>query len=219
MSDFKTTPEQDLTTNQLLDRYQIQDEYILQNWASLHGINGDRSTFSPREVDLIDHAHHHLHNLSMSVTEYQDLVDRRPHHHAVPAPSQPSNSVYLNPGKTHNKSDSNQPLKQSSATQNQEELEAQATDAIEMLMAQYSEAIDYMGEQIADNFIDELDTSVMRHLVRKVKERQQTQSPTAPPNRLMKAIQIVFQSKNNSLLAPSSSEDSGLQMENTHRLG
>jgi uncharacterized protein YjgD (DUF1641 family) len=87
-----------------------------------------------------------------------------------------------------------------------------------MLMEQYSEAIDYMGEQIADQFIDELDVSVMRHLSRKVQQRLALNGQ-ARSNRLMKAIQGVFQSKNKSLLMGSPSEDSSLHMENTHRLG
>jgi hypothetical protein len=35
----------------------------------------------------------------------------------------------------------------------------------------------------------------------------------------MKAIQVVFKSKNDKLLMGSTQEDSGLQMESNHRLG
>ena len=220
MSDFKTTPETDLTTYELLNRYQIEDEYLLHSWAKIHGINGNRSTFSPREVDLIDHAHHHLSNLGMSVPEYQDLVNRRHQNHPpLKVAPEPSNSGYLNATSSQNTSEFSPTIVPSDSPESDEDMSQQATDAIETLMDQYSEAIEYMGEQIADNFIEELDASVMRHLVRKVKVRQQHQAQNIKPNRLMKAIQVVFKNKEESLLAPSSGEESRLEMENTHRLG
>jgi hypothetical protein len=217
MSDFKTTPETDLSISQLLQRYQIQDESTLRNWAKLHGINGNRPTFSPQEVDLIDHVHHHLHNLGMSVSEYQHLVNRRSSH--IQTPSQPpQNTAEFNPSPTP-PAEFNQSVGQSVSQPSNEDINHQTSDAIERLMEQYSEAIDYMGEQIADNFINELDASVMRHLVKKVKARQQIPVEQAQPNRLMKAIQVVFKSKNDKLLMGSTQEESGLQMESNHRLG
>ena len=216
MSDFKTTPETDLNITQLLDRYQIRDEYTLRSWAKLHGINGNQPVFSPQEVDLIDHVHHHLHNLGMSVSEYQDLVNRRNHY--VPVPAKPPAYANLKSSKT-NISELNQPVVNAESEQSNEDISQQTSDAIEMLIEQYSEAIDYMGERIADDFINELDASVMRHLVKKVKVRQQTPPETTQPNRLLKAIQVVFQSKNNSLPPGSTQDDSGLQMESNHRLG
>lgn len=217
MSDFKTTPDTDLSISQLLERYQIQDESTLRNWAKLHGINGNRPMFSPQEVDLIDHVHHHLHNLGMSVSEYQHLVNRRSYPIQTPA-QPPQNSAEFNSSSRHTsefKQSGHQPISQPS----NEDINGQTSDAIELLMEQYSEAIDYMGEQIADQFINELDASVMRHLVKKVQARQQIPPEQAPPNRLMKAIQVVFKSKNDKLLMGSTQEDSGLQMESNHRLG
>ncbi|MGB3535309.1 MAG: hypothetical protein WBA13_17560 [Microcoleaceae cyanobacterium] len=217
MSDFKTTPETDLNISQLLERYQVRDELTLRNWAKLHGINGNRPTFSPQEVDLIDHVHHHLHNLGMSVPEYQTLVNRRSH--CVPNSTQPpQNSAEFQsapvPTAEHNQPDVQQPSQQSN-----EDINQQTSEAIEGLMEQYSEAIDYMGDQIADHFINELDASVMRHLVKKVKVRQQTSPRNTQPNRLMKAIQVVFQSKEEKLLKSASRDESRLQMESNHRLG
>ena len=39
MSDFKVTPQSDMTTTQMLERYNLQDETILKSWAKLHGID------------------------------------------------------------------------------------------------------------------------------------------------------------------------------------
>ncbi len=218
MSDFKTTPETDLNIPELLERYQIQDESTLRNWAKLHGINGNRPVFSPEEVDLIDHVHHHLHNLGMSVSEYQNLVNRRSHN--IKADPQLSPAVAeFNSSQTATSEVNHQPVSYPPSEVSNAEVSQQTSDAIEMLMEQYSEAIDYMGEQIADNFINELDASVMHHLVKKVKARQQVPPEKTPPNRLMQAIQVVFKSKNNKLLTGSTREDSGIQMESNHRLG
>jgi DNA-binding transcriptional MerR regulator len=123
--------------------------------------------FSPQEVDIIDHVHHHLHNLGMSVSEYQHLVDRRSHHIQTPA-QPPQNSAEFNASGMHT-SELNQSGSQPVSQSTHEDINQQTSDAIELLMEQYSEAIDYMGEQIADQFINELDASVMRHLVKKFK--------------------------------------------------
>lgn len=216
MSDFKTTPETDLNVSQLLERYQLQDESTVRHWAKLHGINGNRPTFSPQEVDLIDHVHHHLQNLGMTVSEYQNLVNRRSHS-VQTAPQPPQNSVEFNSSPTHSKP-SNSPV-QPTSEPSDADISQQTSDAVEVLMEQYSEAIDYMGDQIADHFINELDASVMRHLVEKVKARKQAAVETPQPNRLMKAIQVVFKSKNEKLLTGSTRDDSRLQMESNHRLG
>ncbi len=219
MSDFKPTPETNLTTAQLLERYRISDEATLRTWANLHGLNGYHGVYSPNEVELIDHVHHHLQNLGMSIDEYKNLMNRRLSR-SVPVsssernsgsdytanlPSIPQHNVPVNPPVHHGSSDGEQVIQE-------------ASGAIEMLREQYAETIDYMGEQIAEQFIDELDISVMRHLTRKVQQRLALNGQ-ARSNRLMKAIQGVFQSKNNSLLMGSPSEDQSLQMENTHRLG
>lgn len=216
MSDFKTTPETDLNIPQLLERYQVQDESTIRNWAKLHGINGNRPTFSPQEVDLIDHVHHHLQNLGMTTSEYQNLVNRRSHSvHTSPQPPQNSAEFNSSPTPTKPATPSAQPTSEPSDT----DISQQTSDAVEVLMEQYSEAIDYMGEQIADHFINELDASVMRHLVEKVKSRQQAALENPQPNRLMKAIQVVFKSKDEKLLTGSTRDESRLQMESNHRLG
>jgi DNA-binding transcriptional MerR regulator len=217
MSDFKTTPETDLNVSQLLERYQLQDESTVRYWAKLHGINGNRPTFSPQEVDLIDHVHHHLQNLGMNVSEYQNLVNRRSHS-VQTSPQPPQNSAEFNssPSPTI---PSNSPAVQPTSEPSDADMNQQTSDAVEVLMEQYSEAIDYMGEQIADHFITELDASVMRHLVQKVKARKQAAVETPQPNRLMKAIKVVFKSKDEKLLTGSTRDDSRLQMESNHRLG
>lgn len=193
MSDFKVTPEVELNTAQMLERYQMQDEAILRRWAQLHGINSTRGFFYPSEVDLMDHAHHHIYNLGMSIADYQSLLDRRR------SQSQTSDTPH-----------------QTVASQVADE----AYDAIETLTNQYSEAIDLMGERIADHFIDELDLSVMRHLSEKVKDRRNLNGQAKKPNRFLQVIKAVLQPSNeNTLLVPKKSDDSSLELEHHHRLG
>ncbi len=193
MSDFKVTPEVELKTAQMLDRYQLQDETILRRWAKLHGINSTRGYFYPSEVDLMDHAHHHIYNLGMSIADYQILLDSR-----------------HNYSQTHG--DQNQTVESQVADE--------AYDAIEMLTEQYSEAVDLMGERIADHFIDELDLSVMRHLSKKVKDRHILNGQTKKPNRFLQVIKAVLQpSSGNTLLVPKKSDDPSLELEHHHRLG
>ncbi len=193
MSDFKVTPEVELNTAQMLERYQLQDETILRRWAKLHAINSTRGFFYPSEVDLMDHAHHHLYNLGMSIAEYQSLLDRRS-----------SNS-------------------QTSGDQSKtvaSQVADEAYDAIETLTEQYSEAVDLMGERIADHFIDELDLSVMRHLSQKVKDRRTLNGQTKKPNRFLQVIKAVLQpSSENTLLVPRKDDNSSLELEQHHRLG
>lgn len=197
MSDFKPSPETNMTATQLLDRYQLQDQNTLKIWASLHGIDGYDGFYTPPEVDLIDHAHHHIHNLGMSIDEYKNLLNRR------------INRVQPNPQPS-------QPIISKNATEAQ--ITTDATQAIEMLMEQYSEAIEVMGERIAEHFIDELDLSVMRHLAQKVKERQLLNTPTRP-NRFLRTIQAVLQPRNSPLLTSPNPEETQVQMESNHRLG
>ena len=193
MSDFKVTPEVELKTAQMLDRYQLQDETILRRWAKLHGINSSRGYFYPGEVDLIDHAHHHIYNLGMSIADYQSLLDGRRNYSQTP-------------GDQHQKVES--------------QVTDEAYDAIEMLTEQYSEAVDLMGERIADHFIDELDLSVMRHLSKKVKDRHALNGQAKKPNRFLQVIKAVLQPSNeNTLLVPKKSDNSSLELEQHHRLG
>lgn len=193
MSDFKVTPEVELSTAQMLQRYQLQDETILRRWAKLHGINSSRGFFYPSEVDLMDHAHHHLYNLGMSIADYQSLLDRR-----------------------RSQSQTSGDRDKTVASQVADE----AYDAIEMLTDQYSEAIDLMGERIADHFIDELDLSVMRHLSKKVKDRRTLNGQAKKPNRFLQVIKAVLQPSNeNTLLVPKKVDDPSLELEHHHRIG
>lgn len=193
MSDFKVTPEVELKTAQMLDRYQLQDETILRRWAKLHGINSTRGYFYPGEVDLMDHAHHHIYNLGMSIADYQSLLDGRRNY-------------------SQTNGDQNQKVESQVADE--------AYDAIEMLTEQYSEAVDLMGERIADHFIDELDLSVMRHLSKKVKDRHALNGQPKKPNRFLQVIKAVLQPSNeNTLLVPKKSDDPSLELEHHHRLG
>ncbi|MGL5066033.1 MAG: hypothetical protein ACRC62_39185 [Microcoleus sp.] len=193
MSDFKVTPEVELSTAQMLERYQLQDESILRRWAKLHGINSTRGFFYPSEVDLMDHAHHHIHNLGMSVAEYQNLLDRR-------------------------RSNSQTAVDRDRTVASQ--VADEAYDAIEMLAGQYSEAIEFMGEKIADRFIDELDLSVMRHLSQKVQDRRVLNGQAKKPNRFLQVIKAVLQPTNDStLLVPKKADNPSLELEQHHRLG
>lgn len=198
MSDFKPTPETNMTTTQLLDRYQIHDANTLTTWASLHGIHRQDGLFTPTEVDLIDHVHHHIYNLGMTVDEYQHFLNHRLH-------------------RVQPRVEPEQPVIHQKPTP--DEITTEASQAMELLMEQYSEAIELMGERIADHFIDELDLSVMRHLAQKVRERQLLNGQAARPNRFLRTIQAVLKPKNSPLLTSPSPEDTTVQMESNHRLG
>jgi DNA-binding transcriptional MerR regulator len=192
MSDFKVTPEVQLSIAQMLERYQLEDETILRRWAKLHGINSSRGFYYPTEVDLIDHVHHHIYNLGMSITDYQNLLDRRRTNNSQPTTE--ANTTIAN------------------------QVADEAYNAIEMLTEQYSEAIDLMGERIADHFVDELDLSVMRHLAKKVQERRKLNGQ-GKPNRFLQVIKAVLQPGGNTLLVPKNPEQSSLELEHNHRLG
>ena len=191
MSDFKVTPEVQLSNAQMLERYNLEDETILRRWAKLHGINSSRGFYYPTEVDLMDHVHHHIYNLGMSIVDYQNLLDRRrSNSHAVAEPNKTIASQVAD----------------------------EAYDAIEMLTEQYSEAIDLMGERIADHFVDELDLSVMRHLAKKVQDRQKLNGQ-AKPNRFVQIIKAVLQPNGNTLLVPKNTDEASIELEHNHRLG
>ena len=187
MSDFKPTPETNMTTTQLLDRYQLHDANTLKTWASLHEIYKQDGLFTPSEVDLIDHVHHHIYNLGMTVDEYQNFLAHRLNR-IEPKKVETEPSV----------------VKQNPVP---DEITTEASQALELLMEQYSEAIELMGERIADHFIDELDLSVMRHLAKKVKERQLLNCKAVKPNRFLKTIQAVLKPINSPLLTPPSPEE------------
>ncbi|MGL5081169.1 MAG: hypothetical protein ACRC8A_06745 [Microcoleaceae cyanobacterium] len=228
MSDFKATPITDLTVDQLLDRYQIHDESLLQNWAKLHGMNGYRRIYSPSEIGLLDHVHHHLQILSMDVEDYQELIRCRPQSQQIQFQSTPCKDTNLiqhnGPHNMLNNTQSNhsEPSIPDCATDEPEpqsnEFVQQAGEMVSVLLEQYSATVDLMGDHIAEQFIEELDASVMRHLAQKVKERQSSSDRTRQ-NRFLQVIQTVLKSKGDLLLAPSPREVSSLEMENTHRLG
>ncbi len=198
MSDFKPTPETNMTTTQLLERYQLHDANTLKTWASFHGISQQNDLFTPAEVDLIDHVHHHIYNLGMTVDEYQNFLNHRINRVQATIEVEP-------------------PIIDQNFVSDQ--ITTDASQAVESLMEQYSEAIEFMGEKIADHFIDELDLSVMRHLAKKVKERQLLNGQVPKPNRFLRTIQAVLKPKNSPLLTSPSPEESTVQMESNHRLG
>ncbi|ABG51511.1 MAG: hypothetical protein O4861_16630 [Trichodesmium sp. St16_bin4-tuft] len=209
MSDFKVRPQSDLTTIQMLERYNLQDEKNLKSWAQLHNIDSSLGYYSPDEVDLIDHVHHHIYNLGMSIIEYQTFIEHRQ------IKSQKSVQEYKN-----NLIDNGQYNNYTNDGVNDtlEQVNNEGYAAIEMLKDQYSEAIDVMGERIADHFIDELDLSVMRHLVKKVKARQKLNGKVSS-NRFMKTIKAVLQPQNGNFLIPEDDEDeSSIEVEQNHRL-
>lgn len=221
MSDFKPTPETDLNTAQMLERYQLKEQATLQNWAKLHDIQSNQGLYKPFEVDLIDHVHHHIHNLAMSMDDYKSMVERR---------KERSNSLHFSNQGEETKatnSTSNEfytvPRPSSKVSEDSNDVSDEVTDdaqeAIEMLTEQYTEAIDLMGERIAEHFIDELDLSVMRHLAKKVKERRSLNGKSKP-NRFLKTIQAVLPAKGSNLLVPrKSADDPSIELEQNHRLG
>ncbi|NEO53940.1 MAG: hypothetical protein F6K54_13145 [Okeania sp. SIO3B5] len=226
MSDFKVTPQSDLTTSEMLERYNLDDEITLKRWTQLHGIDNSRGYYNPDEVDLIDHVHHHIYNLGMSIIDYQSFIDRR-----QISPQQftqendknmMENNIDTNVSNSQQKDQSTENFvcnDYDAINNNSEEINNEEYAAIEMLKKQYSEAIDLMGEQIADHFIDELDLSVMRHLVKKVKERQRLNGKVSS-NRFLKTIKAVLQPQNGNFLVPQDkNNESSMELEQNHRLG
>ncbi len=234
MSDFKVTPQNDLTIIEMMERYNLEDEVTLKNWANLHGIDNSRGYYHPDQVDLIDHVHHHIYVLGMSITDYKNFINPRQNQHQKfgyeEMRNMDENNLYNN---KVNDSQETSPTKEKFICNNvnnskNNSLNNNDTDdpvddegyaAIEMLKNQYSEAIDLMGERIAENFIDELDLSVMRHLATKVKARQKLNGKV-PPNRFLKTIQAVLQPQNSNFLVSRDIEDeSSIELEQNHRLG
>lgn len=213
MSDFKVTPQTDLTNSQMLERYNLEDEIILKRWAQLHGIDSSRGYYNPDEVDLIDHVHHHIYNLGMSIIDYQSFIERR---QIRPQKSAQEEEKNLRENNIYNNSMND------GVNDTSEQINNEGYAAIEMLKNQYSEAIDVMGEKIADHFIDELDLSVMRHLVKKVKARQKLNGKVSS-NRFLKTIKAVLQPQNGNFLVPKDNQDnedeSSMELEQNHRLG
>lgn len=225
MSDFKPTPETDLTTAQLMERYQLKDEATLRAWGRLHGIDSKKNLYTPTQVDVIDHVHHHINNLAMSMEDYKSMLERRRQNRSHNEPSSSSEpreskikeerSTIDAPGNGFSTSPSEEATEES----NNAEITDDAYEAIEMLTEQYAEAIDLMGERIAEHFIDELDLSVMRHLAKKVKDRRKLNGKTQP-NRFLKTIQAVLPAKDsNFLVTRHKSDDSSMELEQNHRLG
>ncbi|MDJ0517287.1 hypothetical protein [Dapis sp. BLCC M229] len=213
MSDFKVTPQSDLATSQMLERYNLEDETILKRWAQLHGIDSSRGYYNPDEVDLIDHVHHHIYNLGMSIIDYQSFIE---HRQIRPQKSAQEEEKNIRQNIIYNNSINDE------VNDTSEQVNNEGYTAIEMLKNQYSEAIDVMGERIADHFIDELDLSVMRHLVKKVKARQKLNGKVSS-NRFLKTIKAVLQPQNGNYLVPKDNQDnedeSSIELEQNHRLG
>ncbi|NES07523.1 MAG: hypothetical protein F6K22_34865 [Okeania sp. SIO2F4] len=213
MSDFKVTPQSDLATSQMLERYNLEDETILKRWAQLHGIDSSRGYYNPDEVDLIDHVHHHIYNLGMSIIDYQSFIE---HRQIRPQKSAQEEEKNIRQNIIYNNSINDE------VNDTSEQVNHEGYTAIEMLKNQYSEAIDVMGERIADHFIDELDLSVMRHLVKKVKARQKLNGKVSS-NRFLKTIKAVLQPQNGNYLVPKDNQDnedeSSIELEQNHRLG
>ena len=213
MSDFKVTPQSDLATSQMLERYNLEDETILKRWAQLHGIDSSRGYYNPDEVDLIDHVHHHIYNLGMSIIDYQSFIEHRQIRSQKSAQEEEKN---IRQNIIYNNSINDE------VNDTSEQVNNEGYTAIEMLKNQYSEAIDVMGERIADHFIDELDLSVMRHLVKKVKARQKLNGKVSS-NRFLKTIKAVLQPQNGNYLVPKDNQDnedeSSIELEQNHRLG
>jgi len=225
MSDFKPTPETDLTTTQLMERYQLKDEATLRSWARLHDIDSNKDLYTPTQVDVIDHVHHHIHNLAMSMEDYKSMLERRRQNRYDNEPSSSSEPKELKIKEDRNTIDApaNGFSKSNLPSEEEESKNADITDdayeAIEMLTEQYAEAVELMGERIADHFIDELDLSVMRHLAKKVKDRRKLNGKTKP-NRFLKTIQAVLPAKASSILVTrDKSDDPSMELEQNHRLG
>ncbi|MGB3514621.1 MAG: hypothetical protein WBA93_36510 [Microcoleaceae cyanobacterium] len=236
MSDFKVTPQKYLTINEMMERYSLDDQVILEKWARLHGIDHNRGYYTPDEVDVIDHVHHHIYVLGMSITDYQNFIKHRQNHQQKFSDEQMSK---MNENTVHNNkvsdSEETNPIAEkvvynnvnNSHNNSIDDTENNTVDgvddegyaAIEMLKSQYSEAIDLMGERIADHFINELDVSVMQHLVEKVKARQKLNGKV-PANRFLKTIQAVLQPQNgNFLVSKDKKDESSIELEQNHRLG
>jgi hypothetical protein len=227
MSDFKPTPETDLTTSQLMERYQLNDETTLRSWARLHDIDTHKDLYTPTQVDVIDHVHHHIHNLAMSMDDYKSMLERRRQNRSrngeslatEPKESKVKEERSAIDAPANEFSTRDLPREEVAEESNNADITNDAYEAIEMLTEQYAEAIDLMGERIADHFIDELDLSVMRHLAKKVKDRRKLNGKNQP-NRFLKTIQAVLPAKASNFLVPRhKSDDPSMELEQNHRLG
>ncbi len=232
---FKVTPQSDLTTSEMLEKYSLEDETILMRWAQYHVIESNRGYYNPDAVDLIDHVHHHIYNLGMSIIDYQIFIARsqiKPQNLAnKDDKNMTENSMYKNVQYSQESSQGAKKIVYQGSEEVDDALEPEqvnqeAYTAIDMLKQQYSEAIDVMGERIADHFIDELDLSVMRHLVKKVKERQKLNGKVAS-NCFKKTIKAVLQPHNgilqphngNFLVLQDQEDEPSIELEQNHRLG
>lgn len=221
MSDFKPTPETDLTTAQMMERYQLKDEATLRAWTRLHDIDSNKDLYTPTQVDVIDHVHHHIHNLAMSMEDYKSMLERRRQNRSYnePRKSQINEERSTIDAPANGFSTRDLTSEEVAEESNNADITDDAYEAIEMLTEQYAEAIELMGERIADHFIDELDLSVMRHLAKKVKDRRKLNGKTQP-NRFLKTIQAVLPAKASSLLVSRhKSDDPSMELEQNHRLG
>lgn len=201
MSDFKVAPKGELTINQLRERYQLNDITPLKDWAKLHGIDTQHGVFSPQDVELLDHSNHHIRVLGMSITEYKGLLQ------GFNYKNEPQETVIGSKVEKSVKPELNHP-----------QLPQEMEEAVEVLTEQYSEAIDFLGERIAENFIEELDQAVMRHLVTKVRQRQKTMlNSQEKPNSFLQTIKNMMGGRKGSLFLPKA-DDPSVELDGNHRL-
>jgi hypothetical protein len=216
MSDFKITPEIALSAHQMMERYQLNDYYTLLAWAEIHSIDTNRGFYKPEEIDLIDHVHHHIQNLGMTMGEYQEMLKRsRYGTNPVNAPREEERSIHQ-PANSFNHDFNNSELNREGDRPLNTAIPNEAYQAIEMLTNQYSEAVEMMGEKMAERFIEDLDASVMRHLLKKVQERQMNKRP----NLLVRVINAIFgESSEATTLQGKEKKTNNWDMEQQQRLG
>jgi hypothetical protein len=217
MSDFKITPEIALSAHQMMERYQLNDYYTLIAWAEIHNIDTNRGFYKPEEINLIDHVHHHIQNLGMTMGEYQEML-KRSHYATNPMNSSRREEEIINqPVNSYSDFNSSELNREGDRPLNTA-ISNEAYQAIEMLTSQYSEAVEIMGEKMAERFMEELDASVMRHLLKKVQERQNPLNKR--PNLLVRAINAIFGgSPEKTTLQGKEKKTNDWDMEQHHRLG
>jgi hypothetical protein len=217
MSDFKITPEIALSAHQMMERYQLNDYYTLLAWAEIHSIDTNRGFYKPEEIDLIDHVHHHIQNLGMTMGEYQEMLKRSRYGTNSVSSSRREEERSINqPANSY--SELNNELNREGDRPLNTTISNEAYQAIEMLTNQYSEAVEIMAEKMAERFIEDLDASVMRHLLKKVQERQNPMNKR--PNLLVRTINAIFGgSPEKTTLQGMEKKTNDWDMEQHHRLG
>ncbi len=199
MSDFKITPEIALSAHQMMERYQLNDYYTLLAWAEIHSIDTNQ-------------------NLGMTMGEYQEMLKRsRYGNNPVSVSRKEEERSIHQPANSFNDFNNSELNREGDRPFNTT-ISNEAYQAIEMLTSQYSEAVEMMGEKMAERFIEDLDASVMRHLLKKVQERQNPMNKR--PNLLVRAINAIFGgSSEKTTLQGKEKKTNDWDMEQHHRLG